>query len=57
MQYVAFRGVYADVPVGEIVAAWKEAYGEDRVNFWIKGLEEAEGRSLSDFEKEEVLDG
>ena len=56
MQYVAFRGVYADVPVGEIVAAWKEAYGEDRVNFWIKGLEEIEGRSLSDFEKEEVLD-
>jgi transglutaminase-like putative cysteine protease len=56
MQYVAFRGVYADVPVGEIVAAWKKAYGEDRVNFWIKGLEEVEGRSLSDFEKEEVLD-
>jgi transglutaminase-like putative cysteine protease len=56
MQYVAFRGVYADVPVGEIVSAWKEAYGEDRVNFWIKGLEAIEGRSLSDFEKEEVLD-
>jgi len=56
MQYVAFRGVYADVPVGEIVAAWKKAYGEDRVKFWIKGLEEVEGRSLSDFEKEEVLD-
>jgi hypothetical protein len=42
--------------VGEIVSAWKEAYGEDRVNFWIKGLEAIEGRSLSDFEKEEVLD-
>ncbi len=55
MEYVAFRGVYADVPVGEIVAAWKEAYGVDRVNYWIKGLEEAGGRSLSDFEREEVL--
>jgi hypothetical protein len=41
--------------VGEIVAAWKEAYGVDRVNYWIKGLEEAGGRSLSDFEREEVL--
>jgi transglutaminase-like putative cysteine protease len=56
MEYVAFRGVYADVPVVEIVDAWKEAYGEDRVNYWIKGLEEAQGRSLSDFEREEVLD-
>jgi transglutaminase-like putative cysteine protease len=55
MEYVAFRGVYADVPVGEIVAAWKEAYGVDRVNYWIKGLEEAGGHSLSDFEREEVL--
>jgi len=56
MEYVAFRGVYADVPVREVVNAWKEAYGEDRVNFWIKGLEEVEGRSLSDFESEEVLE-
>jgi len=56
MEYVAFRGVYADVPVVEIVDAWKEAYGKDRVNYWIKGLEEAEGRSLSDFEREEVLE-
>ena len=56
MEYVAFRGVYTDVPVGEIVAAWKEAYGEERVNYWIKGLKEVEGRSLSDFESEEVLE-
>ena len=56
MQYVAFRGVYADIPVDHIVEAWKEAYGADRVNSWIKAFEEAEGRSLSDFESEEVLD-
>ena len=55
MEYVAFRGVYADIPVGQIVNAWKEAYGADRVKYWIKGLEEAEGRSPSDFESEEVL--
>jgi hypothetical protein len=56
MEYVAFRGVYPDVPVDEIVDAWKRAYGENRVKYWIKGIEEAEGRSLSDFQTEEVLD-
>ncbi len=56
MEYVAFRGVYPDVPVDHIVEAWKTAYGTDRVNFWIKEFEEAKGRSLSDFENEETLD-
>ncbi len=56
MEYVAFRGVYPDVPVDHIVEAWKEAYGADRVNDWIKAFEQAEGSSLSDFESEEVLD-
>ena len=56
MEYVDIRGVYADVPVGEIVAAWKEAYGEDRVHYWIKRLEAVEDQSLSDFESEEVLE-
>ena len=57
MEYVAFRGVYTDVPVEQIVIGWEKAYGKDRVKNWIKGLEEAEGHSLSDFEREEVLDG
>jgi transglutaminase-like putative cysteine protease len=56
MEYVAFRGVYPDVPVDQIVDAWKEAYGEDRVKDWIKRFEEGGERSLSNFEREEVLD-
>ena len=56
MEYVAFRGIYPDIPVDHIVEAWKEAYGADRVNDWIKAFEEAEGRSLSAFESEEILD-
>jgi hypothetical protein len=55
MEYIAFHGVYADIPVDQIVAAWEKAYGKDRVRKWIKGVEEGEGRSLSDFENEEVL--
>ncbi len=54
MEYVAFHGVYADVPVDEIVDAWKRAYGEERVDRWIKLFEEKEGKSLSQFEDEEV---
>lgn len=56
MEYLDFHGVFVDVPVDQIVEAWKKAYGEDRVKNWIKRFEEAEGRSLSDFEREEVLD-
>ncbi len=56
MEYVAFRGVYPDIPVDHIVEAWKEAYGADRITDWIKAFEEAKGRSLSDFESEEILD-
>lgn len=56
MEYVAFHGVYADIPVEQIVAGWEKAYGKDRVRGWIKKFETAEGKSLSDFEREEVLD-
>jgi bisphosphoglycerate-dependent phosphoglycerate mutase len=37
------------------VAGWKKAYGEERVQAWIRSFEEEGDRSLSDFEKEDVL--
>jgi transglutaminase-like putative cysteine protease len=55
MEYVNFCGIYADVPVDQIVDAWKRAYGEDRVQGWIKMFGEEGDHSLSDFEKEDVL--
>src|SRR4030042_761513 len=30
MEYVAFEGIFADIPVKQIVAGWKKAYGEER---------------------------
>jgi predicted HAD superfamily phosphohydrolase YqeG len=54
MEYVALRGVYADIPVDQIVSAWEEAYGRDRVRNWIKRFKEEGDRSLLDFEKEEI---
>jgi transglutaminase-like putative cysteine protease len=55
MEYMAFHGVYADVPVDRIVAEWEKTYGRHRVRDWIKRFEEAAGRSLADFGREEVL--
>jgi transglutaminase-like putative cysteine protease len=55
MEYIDFHGVYADIPVDQIVGAWEKAYGKDRVRNWIRMLEEGNDRSLSDFAKEEMF--
>jgi transglutaminase-like putative cysteine protease len=55
MEYVAFEGIFPDIPVKQIVAGWKKAYGENRVNSWIKKFEEDGEHSLSSFEDEDVL--
>jgi transglutaminase-like putative cysteine protease len=55
MEYLEFYGVDSDIPVEEIVKTFKKSYGEDRVKSWIKKFEEAGDRSLSDFEREDVL--
>ncbi len=55
MEYVAYRGTHADIPVEKIVAAWKAAYGKDRVNGWIAMMEKAGGKSWKDFYREDVV--
>jgi len=55
MEYLEFYGIDSDIPVDEIVKAFRKSYGEDRVKSWIKKFEEGEDHSLSDFEREEVL--
>jgi transglutaminase-like putative cysteine protease len=37
--YVKHHGTYADVPVDEIVAAWKRVYGEETVAQWMATFE------------------
>jgi len=39
MEYVDAHGAHADVPVEAIVAAWKNAYGVERVAAWTAALE------------------
>ncbi len=55
MEYLEYHGTYADIPVSIIVSAWEKAYGKDRVERWIRMFEERGGISLSDFDKEDVL--
>lgn len=55
MEYVAHHGEYTDVPVDDILRAWRRAYGEDRVQGWIDRLEEADGDAGLDFDRETVL--
>ena len=55
MEYTDFLGTYADIPVEIIVAAWEKEYGRERVQGWIKGLEEAQGDRRKNFYQEEVV--
>lgn len=55
MEYTDFQGTYADIPVEIIIAAWEKAYGRERVQGWIKGLEETQGNRQKDFYQEEVI--
>jgi hypothetical protein len=55
MEYVADHGVFADIPLDRILAAWKAAYGEERVRNWIENHEKRDGISNRDFFKEDVV--
>jgi transglutaminase-like putative cysteine protease len=55
MEYVTYRGSFADIPVARIVKAWEEAYGADKVGSWIEALEQSRGKSTREFFDEEPL--
>jgi transglutaminase-like putative cysteine protease len=38
VEYVRYHGSYADLPLDDLLAAWKATYGEDRVQFWMKAF-------------------
>ncbi len=56
MEYIEDLGIFDDVPVELIVAAWEEDYGKDRVQGWIRGFEESRGELGRDFYEEKPLD-
>ena len=38
MEYVKYHGTFHDIPVDKIVSAWKEAYGKEKVEGWIRSF-------------------
>jgi transglutaminase-like putative cysteine protease len=56
MDYIEDLGIFNDVPVQQIVAAWKKEYGTDRVQQWIRDFEKRQGESGRDFYEEKPLD-
>jgi len=56
MEYVAYHGSYADIPLKQLLAAWEETYGRDRVREWIDAYEKAGDKPMADFYKEEILE-
>lgn len=55
MEYIEFKGIFADIPFNDILKAFKDAYGEERIKKWIRMFEERECHSLGDFENEDVV--
>jgi transglutaminase-like putative cysteine protease len=55
MEYIAFHGTLADIPVESILAAWDKAYGKERVQSWIDAYETVSPTALPDFYKEDVI--
>lgn len=55
MEYLGIEGIFADIPVEHILIGWKNAYGEDRLNSWIRKFEEEGERQTRSFETEDVL--
>jgi len=55
MEYLEYLGTYTDIPVDVILAGWEKVYGKDHVKARVEEIEKGEGRSLRDFDKEEVV--
>ncbi len=49
MEYLCYHGTFSDVPLDRILAAWKEAYGKERVARWIEWHRQAAGGSIRNF--------
>ena len=53
MEYIRDHGTYADIPVEQIVEAWKETYGHERVRKWIDTFDATGGELKRKLENED----
>jgi hypothetical protein len=55
MEYLAFHGTHADIPVVEIISAWEKTYGLERVRGWIQSFEKYGDVRRGRFDTEDVI--
>ena len=55
MEYLDDHGTFSDIPLDDILSAWKMTYGKERVGKWIEAFEKSGGKSPRNFNKEDVL--
>ncbi len=55
MEYLEFHGSYADIPVTEIMTAFRKTYGDQLVERWIDAFESTRGFANRRFDQEEVV--
>jgi transglutaminase-like putative cysteine protease len=56
MEYVEFHGIFADIPVAEILADWEKTYGRERVANWIESFEKFGDIRKGSFDSETIVD-
>jgi transglutaminase-like putative cysteine protease len=55
MDYLEFHGTYPDIPVAQIVDAFKKTYGDERVLGWIESFEKYGDVRKGRFDNEDVV--
>lgn len=55
MEYIGFLGSFADIPVEEIVNAFRKTYGTERVQGWIESFEKHGDIRRGRFDVEDVV--
>jgi transglutaminase-like putative cysteine protease len=55
MEYLEFHGTFADIPVDEIVSAFRKTYGAERVQGWIESSRKYGNIRAGRFDAEDIV--
>ncbi len=55
MEYITYHGSFSDLPLDLVMKGWRDEYGEDRVNSWIKMYKNIKPDLKNNFSKEDPL--
>lgn len=55
MEYLEFHGSYSDIPVAEMIAAFRKTYGDKLVDMWIEAFDSTRRFANRRFDQEDVV--